>query len=292
MPKVKVNDIELYYETHGEGYPMVFCHEYAGSYESWDQQVGFFSRRNQVITYNARGYPPSDVPGRMEDYSQEQHVDDLRGLLNALGIRDAYIVGLSMGGNVSLHFGILHPGRARGLVVAGAGYGSTNKEAFRRQALDFADQIEAGGMEAFGDYTRGPSRVQLLRKDPKGWEGFAQRFSEHSPVGSALTFRGVQGRRPTVYDLEEGMRSLQVPTLILVGDEDDPSLEPSMMMKRCIPRSGLMVMPQTGHALNLEEPDLFNRAVLDFVTSVEAGKWPARQSGSGGVGFLAEDDSP
>ena len=290
MPKARVNGIDLYYETNGEGYPMVFCHEYAGSYESWNPQVSFFSRRYRVITYNARGYPPSDVPTDVEDYSQEQHVDDLRGLLDALEIPDAYIVGLSMGGNVSLHFGILHPDRARGLVVSGAGYGSTNREAFRRQALEFADQIEAGGMAAFGDYTKGPSRVQLIRKDPKGWAEFAQRFDQHSALGSALTFRGVQGRRPTVYDLEQGMRELQTPTLILVGDEDDPSLEPSLLMKRRIPRSGLMVMPQTGHALNLEEPDMFNRAVLDFVTSIEAGKWPARTAGSG-VGYLVEDNS-
>ena len=290
MPKAIVNGVNLYYEIHGEGYPMVFCHEYAGSYESWDLQVSFFSRRYQAITYNARGYPPSDVPENVDDYSQEQHVDDLRGLLDALGIQQAHIVGLSMGGNVSLHFGILHPDRAKSLVVAGAGYGSTDREAFRRQAEEFAREIEAGGMEAFESYTRGPGRVQLLRKDPKGFAEFARLFAGHSALGSALTFRGVQGRRPTVHDLEPGMRELQVPTLIMVGDEDDPSLDPSLLMKRRIPRSGLMVMPQTGHALNLEEPDLFNRGVLDFVTAVEAGKWGPRDESSG-VGYLVEDDT-
>ena len=290
MPKALINGVKLYYEETGEGLPLVFCHEFAGSCESWDPQVKFFSRRYRVITYNARGYPPSDVPTDLEAYSQEQHVEDLYGLLGYLGIEQAYICGLSMGGNVTLHFGILHPEKTRALVVAGAGYGTTDREGFRRQSEEFARRMEEGGMEAMADYPRGPARIQLLRKNPKGWEEFARLFAGHSAVGSALTFRGVQARRPTAQDLEPGMRNMKVPTLIVVGDEDDPSLQPSILMKRSIPRSGLVVFPQTGHTINLEEPELFNRVVLDFLTAVEADKWPERDTGSG-VGFLASEDA-
>ena len=290
MPETLVNGVNLYYEITGEGFPLVLCHEYAGSYESWESQVRFFSRRYRVITYNARGYPPSGVPLKVDDYSQEQHVEDLFGLLNSLSIDQAYICGLSMGGNVALHFGILHPEKAKALVVAGAGYGTTDKEAFRRQAEEFASVIEQGGMEAIAGYTKGPGRVQLLRKDPKGWEEFTKLFLSHSAQGAALTFRGVQARRPTMYDLEQGMRQMDIPTLIMVGDEDDPSLDPSVMMKRWIPRSGLVVLPQTGHTINLEEPSMFNRMVLDFLVDVEADTWAERDIGSG-VGYLVPEDT-
>jgi pimeloyl-ACP methyl ester carboxylesterase len=126
--------------------------------------------------------------------------------------------------------------------------------------------------------TRGPSRIQLLRKDPIGWQKFADQLFQHSEVGSALTMRGVQGRRPSIFDLEPKLRSLNVPTLIMVGDEDDLCIEPSIFMKRCIPMAGLVMFPQSGHAINLEEPGLFNRVVQHFLTAVEAGKWVTRDT--------------
>ena len=189
MPKALINGVNLYYEVHGEGYPLVWCHEFAGDYRSWETQVRFFTRRYQVVTYNARGYPPSDVPSDLDAYSQEQAVEDLDGLLRHLGIEQAHIGGLSMGGNVALNFGLTYPQKAKTLIVAGTGTGSTDPDAFRKRAGEFADQMEAGGMQAMAGYTGGPARVQLLRKDPRGWKEFADQFFEHSPLGSALTFR-------------------------------------------------------------------------------------------------------
>jgi len=101
-------------------------------------------------------------------------------------------------------------------------------------------------------------------------------LADHSPLGSALTFRGVQGKRPSVFDQQTHLRGLTVPTLILYGDEDEPCIDASVFMKRSIPSAGLMMLPQTGHTLNLEEPDLFNRAVMDFLTAVEEGTWAQR----------------
>lgn len=279
MPLAPVNGINLYYEERGAGYPLVWSHEFAGDYRSWRAQVNFFSRRYRVITYNARGYPPSDVPDCLNDYTQAQSVDDLKGLLDYLEIERAHVGGLSMGGNVALNFGLTYPAMARSLIIAGTGAGSTDADAFRENVNQRADAMRAGGMAAMDDYSNSQTRVQLRRKDPLGFEEFRRGLMEHSALGSALTFAGVQGRRPTIFALEDKMRALDVPALIMTGDEDEPCIETSVFMKRCIPKSGLAFLPQSGHAINLEEPDLFNRLVLDFLTAVEQGAWAAQGAG-------------
>ena len=280
MPKALIDGVAIYYESHGEGIPLVLCHEFAGDYRSWEDQVRFFSRRYRVITYNARGYPPSDVPDDPDAYSQERSVEDLKGLLEHLGIESAHIGGLSMGGSVALHLaGIRYPKMARSLIVAGAGTGSVDPDAFRRNANRLAEQMEARGMQAMSDYAKGPVRVQLMAKDPMGWQRFASQFLSHSSSGSSRTFRGFQARRAPIFDLEPELRALNVPTLIMFGDEDDPCIEPGVFMKRCIRRSGMAVFPKSGHAINLEEPDLFNRTVGDFLSAVELDSWPERLEG-------------
>ena len=268
------NGVNIYYEDTGEGYPLVWSHEFAGNYDSWEPQVRFFTRRYRVITYAARGYPPSDVPEDPDAYSQEHAVDDLRQLLGHLGIEQAHLGGLSMGGAVVLNFGFVYPEMCRSLIVASAGSGTTDREAFLANSEAMAARLLAEGMGPVADeYTRGPARVQLLRKNPRGWQEFRDGMATHSAMGSALTFRGFQIKRPTIYQLEEQLKALQVPTLVMIGDEDEPCVEPSIFMKRRIPSAGLSVFPQSGHAINLEEPDLFNRTVMDFLTAVEAGRW-------------------
>jgi pimeloyl-ACP methyl ester carboxylesterase len=278
-----VNGTRLYYEVTGSGYPLLFCHEFAGDYRSWEPQVRYFSRRYQVITYNARGYPPSDVPENLTAYSQRQAVDDIAGLMRHQQLAQAHLVGLSMGGYAVLHFGLLYPAMARSLVVGGCGYGSVaaEREKFQHDVERTAQQIEREGMAAMAAiYSRGPTRVQFADKDPRGWTEFAAQLAEHSTLGAALTFRGVQAQRPSVYELEAQMRQLQIPTLIITGDEDEPCLEPAILMKRAIPTAGLVVLPKSGHTINLEEPDTFNRAIEQFLTAVEAGKWGARNPAS------------
>ena len=273
MPKAPVNGIQLYYESTGEGFPLVLAHEFAGDFRSWEPQVRYFSRYYRVITYNARGYPPSDVPSDEDAYSQEMAVEDLRGLLEHLGIELAHIGGLSMGGTLALNFGLTYPEMAKSLIIAAAGSGSTDVEAWRANVFAQSRGMEERGMAFMEGYSQGEARVQLQRKDPRGYREFTDQFLSHSSLGSALTFRGVQGKRPPVFALEEQMRALAVPTLIMLGDEDEPCIEPSIFMKRCIPTSGLVMFPQAGHAINLEDPDLFNRSMQDFLTAVELGKW-------------------
>lgn len=269
----------LYYEETGAGTPILFVHEFAGDYRSWEPQVRYFARRYRCVVYNARGYPPSDVPPDVTSYSQEQAVEDAVAVLDAAGIARAHVVGLSMGGFCTLHLGLRHPGRALSLVVAGCGYGAQpeKQEAFRAESAAIADLIEAQGMPAFAErYATGPARVQLQNKDPRGWDEFRRMLAEHSTTGSANTMRGVQRGRPSLYALASELAALRVPTLVMTGDEDEGCLEPDLMLKRTIPASGLLVVPKTGHTLNLEEPTLFNQAVLDFITAVEAGAWPER----------------
>ena len=276
MPRAHINDIQLYFESTGEGFPLVLAHEFAGDFRSWEPQVRYFSRQYRVITYNARGYPPSDVPTDEGAYSQEMAVEDLHGLLDHFGIEKAHICGLSMGGTLALNFGITYPDRAQSLIIAAAGSGSTDVDAWRENVAESSRGMEERGMAFMEGYSQGEARVQLLRKDPRGYREFSDQFLSHSSLGSALTFRGVQGKRPPVFALEAEMKALTLPTLIMLGDEDDPCVEPSIFMKRCISTSGLVMFPQSGHAINLEEPDLFNRSVQDFLIAVETGTWAQR----------------
>ena len=286
MAKAPVNGANLFYEEVGQGLPLVFVHEFAGDSGSWRSQVNFFARRYRTIAFNARGYPPSDVPENPAAYSQTQAMEDIRGLLDHLRIPKAHICGLSMGGYATLHFGLTYPDRARSLTVAGCGYGSgADRDTFRKDTELVARRFEEDGMEKVADfYSRGPTRVQFIDKDPKGWQEFRDRLAAQSAKGHALTLQGVQMTRPSVFDLAERLEKLTVPTLIVTGDEDDPCLEPAIFMKRKIPSAGLLVIPKSGHTINLEEPEAFNRAVLDFLTLVDSGRWslrnPASQTGS------------
>src|ERR1044071_8308195 len=254
MPHLTTDDgVKLYYEETGKGIPIVFIHEFAGDVRSWEQQVRHFSKYYRCITFNARGYPPSDVPKDQEKYSQERARDDIRAVLDALKIDKAHIVGLSMGGFAALHFGFTYPERARSLVVGGCGYGaSPDKRAqFAEETEAAARRFEEIGMsKAAIGYASAPSRVQFQNKDPRGWKEFADQLAGNSTQGSALTMRGGQKRRPSLFDLVEQMKTITAPTLIITGDEDWPCLEPALLMKRTISTAGLVVLPNSGHTGN------------------------------------------
>jgi pimeloyl-ACP methyl ester carboxylesterase len=280
MTYAKTDDgVKLYYEESGNGTPIIFVHEFGGNYRSWEPQMRHFSRRHRCITFAARGYPPSDVPPSPDSYSQLRAVGDILAVMDAASVDKAHVIGLSMGGFAALHFGLEHPGRALSLVIAGAGYGAEKQHEayFREVSLDVARQFETQGSETFArTYSLGASRVQFQNKDPRGWQEFATMLGQHSALGAANTMRGVQMRRPSIYDLEDRLKEMVVPTLVVVGDEDDHCLQPGVFMKKTIPTSGLLVLPKTGHTLNLEEPGYFNRFVADFIGLAESGRWSPR----------------
>jgi pimeloyl-ACP methyl ester carboxylesterase len=280
MPYVTTDDgVSLYYEEAGTGIPIVFVHEFAGDYRSYESQMRHFARRYRCVAYNARGYPPSDVPDDPASYSQARARDDLRDLVNRLALDRAHVVGISMGAFATLHFGLSYADRARSLVIAGCGYGARpdQRAQFQAESEAAAARFETATMEeAARAYALGPTRLQLLAKDPRGWDEFRRQLTEHSPRGSALTLRGVQKLRPSLFDLTDAMRAITTPALVMAGDEDDPCLEASLLMKRTIPSAALAILPRTGHTLNLEEPAQFNALLDDFFHTVETGRWTLR----------------
>ena len=278
----------LHYEEAGSGTPLIFIHEFAGDHRSWEPQMRFFARYFRCIAYNTRGFPPSDIPEDGERYSQAHARDDVIAVLDHLKIDRAHVVGLSMGGFAALHVGITYPQRARSLVIAGCGYGAEpdKKDKFRAECEAAAASFESNWAEAAKKYALGPTRVQFQNKDPRGWAEFAAQLAEHSPRGQALTMRGVQMRRPSLYELADDMKKIDVPTLILTGDEDDPCLEPGLLMKRSIPNSGLVVLARSGHTINIEEPDAFNRALFEFFLRVDEGRSGRRDPRSAASGIL------
>lgn len=288
MPSIRTDDgVDLHYIEAGEGTPLLFVHEFAGDARSWEPQMRFFARRYRCIAYHARGYPPSSVPSDPKAYSQDRATDDIAAVIKALNLAPAHVVGLSMGAFATLHLGLRHPHLARSLTAAGVGYGaSPDKRAqFRAEIDGSVAKLRAGGIEKFATiYAHGPTRLVFEEKDPRGFAEFEAQMAEHSTEGSALTMLGVQRERPSLFELEAQFRKLKLPTFIIAGDEDDPTLEPALYLKRSITSSALLVMPKCGHTMNLEDPDAFNRALLDFITAVDSGAWrdriPASMSGA------------
>lgn len=270
MPHAFVNGVDLYFETVGGGPPLVFIHELAGDYRSWEPQLRAFARRHTCITFSARGYLPSGVPTDPHVYSQRQSAADVIGLLDHLGIDRAHLVGLSMGGFVTLQAGLDFPRRVRSMTIAGCGSGSEpHRYAEKRAAFRaMSQQVAAEGVLAFVRACETePTRASFRARDPRGWTEFIVRLAEHDPAGLSLTLHQVQGSRPSLWDFEDALRRTRIPALILCGDQDEPCLQPSLFLARTLADARLAVLPGCGHVLNLEEPALFNAFLRDFLAT-------------------------
>lgn len=273
------DDVSLHIEDTGSGPPLLFIHEFAGDHRSWGPQTHHFSSRYRCITYAARGYPPSSVPERVEAYSQQHAVQDAIDVLAALEVGPAHVVGLSMGGFCALHLALQAPRSVVSVTIGGVGYGAApeRREGFQQECDVIASAFETEGASQVAlRYAVGPARVQFQNKDPMGHAQFTAMLAGHSSVGSALTMRGFQKGRPSLYDFTEELGGMSVPLLVMVGDEDEGAIEASVALKRMVPTAGLVVFPRTGHTLNLEEPALFNATLDSFLTAVTNGSWVAR----------------
>jgi pimeloyl-ACP methyl ester carboxylesterase len=279
MPYAPCGGVNLYYEQTGKGTPIVFVHEFSGDLYSWEAQLRYFSRRYRCIAFNARGYPPSEVPQAVSRYSYRIATDDIAGVMHHLGIAKAHIIGCSMGAYSTLQFGLRHPRMALSLTLVGAGAGSDparHAQFLRDTEAQARRFLELGTAETVKVYLDHPARVQLRNKDPRGFAEFYARVAAHSAPGSANTLRGIQAHRPSIYSLERRLRKLQVPLHVISGDEDGSALAPALFIKRACPSARLTVAPATGHVVNLEEPALFNRLSAEFLAEVDSGRWRPR----------------
>ncbi len=276
MPFVETTGAKLYFEESGYGYPIIFIHEFGSDIRGWETQLRYFSRSYRCIAYNARGYPPSDVPEDAALYGWEFAVDDIAAVMLGLKIERAHVVGLSMGGYAALQFGLRHPEKASAIVAAGVGSGShpSQRDAWLRETSVLARIFLDHGMAGIAErMARGPTRIQLKNKDPKSWQEFVVRLRQHSAMGMSNTMARCQALRPSLHDLRDQLSGMAVPILLAVGDEDVRCLETNLMLKSALPNAGLWICPNTGHAINLEEPTAFNAYVESFLSAAERGNW-------------------
>lgn len=283
MTTVRSRDgVALHVEQAGAGLPIVFVHEYAGDYRSWEPQVRHFSRQHRCVTFSQRGYPPSEVPSDPARYSQDIARDDVIAVMDGLGIDQAHVVGHSMGAYTALHVGLRYPERCLSVTAAGCGWGSTpdlaKATALKAMAADIGKMFATEGIQsAAAKYAAAPMRHCFMHKDPRGWAEFARMLGEHSAEGHAHTMLNLQLKRPTLWELEAELKQFALPLLVIVGDEDDLCLDGSLFLKRTVPGAALAVIPRAGHTINSEEPAAVNALLADLFGAVSAGRWLAHK---------------
>ena len=283
MPHITTRDgTRLYVEEAGQGTPVIFVHEYAGDFRTWEPQMRFFSRAHRCVTYAQRGYPPSDVPTDPARYGQDLARDDVVAVMDALRIDKAHVVGHSMGALTALLVGLKYPERCLSVTAAGCGYGSSPDakvvEETRAASRETARMFETEDFKtASARYADGATRQTHKHKDPRGFAEFASMLAEHSPIGHALTMRELQAKRPSLWELESELKKFALPLLVLVGDEDGWCVDSSIYLKRTVPTAGLCVIPRSGHTITSEEPAAFNAALADLIVNTEAGRWMAHR---------------
>jgi pimeloyl-ACP methyl ester carboxylesterase len=261
---------KLYCEEQGEGAAILFVHEYGGSCRSFDAQVAAFRARYRCVVFNARGYPPSEVPPSVDAYSQDHAVADIAAVMDGLGLDRAHLVGVSMGAASSLQYALKEPSRMLSATLVGIGSGSDDPTVFRQTAEATAKLLESDGMAALAaQMNASPTRVRLKDKDPPEFRRFNEQLLAMSPLGHANTMRGVQGRRLPLYAHEKRLAALSLPVLVVVGDEDAGCRKPSEFLERVLPDARLHVFAQTGHCVNLENPAEFNDLCLGFIDAVK-----------------------
>ncbi|HEX3408383.1 MAG TPA: alpha/beta fold hydrolase [Caulobacteraceae bacterium] len=253
MPKLNRNGVELYYEVHGSGPPVLLTHGYSASAHMWEGQVKPFSETYKLITWDMRGHGRTDYPDDLTAYSEAETVADMAAILDAVGVRKAVIGGLSLGGYMSLAFHLAHPERTEALLIidTGPGYKSDEpRQGWNATAIRRAESFEKNGLP------------------PAGSGGAETRAAPHrDATGLARAARGML----TQHDARviSSLPEIQVPSLVLVGANDQPFLAASDYMAAKIPGAKKVVLPDAGHAANIDQPAAFNAAVLGFLADLQ-----------------------
>jgi len=250
MPKARVNDIELYYEVHGQGYPVVFMHGFTGTVKRWQPQLEALSREYQFIIFDARGHGQSETPLSEEQYSADIFVEDILQLLVTLGIEKAVVGGLSLGGYESLRFYLHHPQMVAALIIIDAGPGYRNparREEWNLQPEQSARLLETQGIEAFAASYGYPDYELLLQP----------------PIGLAHTARKCIAQHDSL--VIDSLGEIKVPTLVVVGEKDTTFIRGSEYMAEVIPGAQYVVIPGADHIANRDNAEFFNKTILDFL---------------------------
>ncbi len=253
MPKLNRNGVEIYYEVHGQGVPLLLTHGYSASSHMWEGQVGAFSKRYKLITWDMRGHGKTDYPEDLSAYSEAETVADMAAILDAVGAKKAIIGGLSLGGYMSLAFNLAHPDRVLALLIIDTGPGYKNDEAragWNATSIKRAERFEAEGLP------------------PPGTGGAETRAAPHrNAEGLAKAARGMLTQHtPAVIN---SLPNIEAPSLVVVGANDTPFLAASDYMAAKIPGAKKAVIPNAGHAANIDQPQAFNDAVLGFLAGLE-----------------------
>lgn len=256
MATATLNGVRFYYEVHGQGAPLVLLHGFAGTAESWKPQVAALSARYQLILYDARGHWRSESPKTADAYSIDVAVEDLRALLDHVGAGSTIVGGLSMGGVIALAFYAKCPEQVRALILCDTGPGFRNperREEWRRSREQAAQLLEREGMAGF-------VKSHFAELD---YYTSNDIMLQHDPQGLAHVNRKIL----VIPDsrLMDLLHAVTVPTLVLVGAEDTDFRAPADYMARKIPGAELVVLDKAGHGANIDQPEAFNRAVVDFL---------------------------
>jgi pimeloyl-ACP methyl ester carboxylesterase len=251
MPVVRLNGIDINYEEHGDpqGAAILLTHAYAATLQMWQPQFEAW-RDYRVIAWDMRGHGGTSSPGTQEEYSEKLTVEDMASLLRHLGVEQAVIGGLSLGGYLSLEFQHAHPEMVRALVLCNTGPGYRKDEAragWNDFSIGYAKRFEEKGLEGFG----------------RGIEIDATRQYQRSALGLAFAGRGILTQRDSV--VIDNLGTIDVPTLIVWGADDARYQSGCEYMASKIPGARLVTVEGAGHAVNLYQPAVFNEAVLQFL---------------------------
>jgi pimeloyl-ACP methyl ester carboxylesterase len=250
--RARLNGIEIDYEATGSGPVVLLSHGYGSTRHMWDDQHRALGDRWRVVSWDMRGHGQTDSPDAPAQYSVALTVADMRALLGHVGAERAVIGGLSLGGYVSLAFALAHAGLTRALVICDSGPGYRNAEArvaWNQRAEERAAALEAKGLQALSRRSRETQQAQ-----------------HRSAQGLAHAARGMLAQEGSA--VIDGLAAIRVPTLIVVGDQDQPFVAPCEYMAKKIPGARLEVIPGAGHSSNLDQPEAFNRVLRDFLASL------------------------
>jgi len=251
MAELTRDGVCIYYEEHGSGPAVLLSHGYSATSQMWRGQVSALKDRYHVITWDMRGHGLTDSPDEPSRYSEAHTVADMAAILDACGEEEAVIGGLSLGGYMSLAFHIAYPERTRALMLFDCGPGYRNpvgREGWNKTAMARAEALEAKGLDALG----GSAEVRVA--------------THRSAQGLAHAARGMLAQ----FDARamESLEHIAVPTMVLVGANDEPFLGASDYMAKKIPGAQLVTIPDAGHAANIDQPAAFNEAVESFLAGL------------------------